>query len=41
MARALREAAGWVGCDRIELERVEPAESAARLRQLSPTELTN
>ena len=37
MARALREAAEWVGCDRIELERVEPAESAARLRQLCPT----
>ena len=34
MARALREAAEWVGCDRIELERVAPAESAARLRQL-------
>ena len=34
MARALREAATWVGCDRIELERVRPAASEARLREL-------
>ena len=32
MARALREAAEWVGCNRIELERVEPAASEIRLR---------
>ena len=40
MARALREAAEWVGCDRIELERVEPAASETHLRELCPTELT-
>jgi uncharacterized protein len=31
MARALREAARWVGCDDVRLERVEPAEHARRL----------
>jgi hypothetical protein len=34
MARALREAATWVGCDRVELGQVEPAQSAQRLRAL-------
>ena len=34
MARALREAAAWVGCDNIELGQVEPASSAPRLRAL-------
>jgi uncharacterized protein len=31
MARALREAARWVGCDDVRLDRVEPAEHARRL----------
>ncbi len=31
MAQALREAATWVGCDNIRLERVEPARWASRL----------
>jgi uncharacterized protein len=31
MAQALRETAGWVGCDDVRLERVEPAEHAGRL----------
>jgi uncharacterized protein len=31
MARALREAATWVGCDDVRLERVEPAQHASRL----------
>lgn len=31
MARALREAAGWVGCDSVRLELVEPAQSRAPL----------
>jgi uncharacterized protein len=31
MARALREAASWVGCDDVRLERIEPAEHARRL----------
>jgi hypothetical protein len=31
MARALREAASWVGCDDVRLERIEPAEHALRL----------
>jgi uncharacterized protein YcaQ len=31
MAKALREAASWVGCDDVRLERVEPAEYAPRL----------
>ncbi len=31
MARALREAASWVGCDDVRLERVEPAAWAPRL----------
>jgi hypothetical protein len=31
MAQALRDAASWVGCDDVRLERVEPAEDAARL----------
>ena len=34
MARALREAAEWVGCDQVELGQVEPAASATRLRAL-------
>jgi uncharacterized protein YcaQ len=32
MASALREAAGWVGCDDVVLERVEPASAARPLR---------
>jgi uncharacterized protein len=32
MARALVEAASWVGCDRVKLERVEPARLEPRLR---------
>lgn len=32
MARALREAAAWVGCDNVELGRVVPERHAARLR---------
>lgn len=32
MARALREAAAWVGCGDVRLERVEPPELGARLR---------
>jgi uncharacterized protein len=31
MARALREAARWVGCDDVRLEQVEPAQYAPRL----------
>ena len=31
MAHALREAASWVGCDKVRLERVEPAPWAPRL----------
>ena len=31
MAQALREAASWVGCDDVRLERIEPAEHASRL----------
>jgi uncharacterized protein YcaQ len=31
MARALREAASWVGCDDVRLNQVEPAEHAPRL----------
>jgi uncharacterized protein YcaQ len=31
MARALREAASWVGCDDVRVERVEPAQWAPRL----------
>jgi uncharacterized protein len=31
MAQALREAAAWVGCDHVRLERVEPAQWAPRL----------
>jgi uncharacterized protein YcaQ len=31
MAQALREAASWVGCDDVRLERVEPAQWAPRL----------
>jgi uncharacterized protein len=31
MARALREAARWVGCDDVRLEQVEPAQHAPRL----------
>jgi uncharacterized protein YcaQ len=31
MARALREAAAWVGCDDVRLEQVEPAQHTARL----------
>ena len=31
MAQALREAATWVGCDNVRLERVEPAQWAPRL----------
>jgi uncharacterized protein len=33
MARALAEAAAWVGCDNIELGRVEPARLEPRLRK--------
>jgi uncharacterized protein len=31
MARALREAARWVGCDDVRLDRVEPTQYAPRL----------
>jgi len=31
MAQALREAASWVGCDDVRVERVEPPQHAARL----------
>jgi uncharacterized protein len=34
MARALREAAIWVGCDQVKLGQVEPAASAPRLQAL-------
>jgi hypothetical protein len=34
MARALREAATWVGCDQVELGQVDPPDSAQRLRGL-------
>jgi len=33
MAAALREAASWVGCERVRVERVEPAELAEPLRK--------
>ncbi|HEY3843923.1 MAG TPA: crosslink repair DNA glycosylase YcaQ family protein [Acidimicrobiales bacterium] len=33
VAGALREAASWVGCDTIAVERVEPAESRAEIEQ--------
>jgi hypothetical protein len=32
MARALREAAKWVGCDAVALQAVDPPELAAPLR---------
>ena len=32
MARALREAAAWVGCSAVVVERVEPPQLAQRLR---------
>jgi hypothetical protein len=32
MARALREAAAWVGCSAVVAERVEPPRLAQRLR---------
>jgi hypothetical protein len=32
MATALREAAAWVGCDAVALERVDPPELAPALR---------
>ncbi|HEY6310634.1 MAG TPA: crosslink repair DNA glycosylase YcaQ family protein [Streptosporangiaceae bacterium] len=31
MAQALREAAGWVGCDDVRIDHIEPAEQAPRL----------
>jgi uncharacterized protein len=31
MAQALREAAGWVGCDDVRIDHIEPAEHAPRL----------
>jgi hypothetical protein len=31
MARALAEAAAWVGCDSVKLDRVEPPQLAQRL----------
>ncbi|MGH3151263.1 MAG: winged helix-turn-helix domain-containing protein, partial [Streptosporangiaceae bacterium] len=31
MAQALREAASWVGCDDVRLERILPPQHAARL----------
>jgi uncharacterized protein len=34
MARALREAAAWVGCDQVVLERVTPEASTKKLRAL-------
>jgi len=34
MARALREAAEWVGCDQVVLEQVRPSGAAERLRKL-------
>jgi len=34
MARALREAAGWVGCDQVEIEQVTPEDSTKQLRAL-------
>ena len=33
MARALAEAAAWVGCDNVELGQVEPARLEPRLRK--------
>jgi uncharacterized protein len=36
MARALVEAAKWVGCDNIKLERIEPPDLAPRLRTAVP-----
>jgi hypothetical protein len=33
MARALAEAAAWVGCDNVELGQVEPASLEPRLRK--------
>jgi uncharacterized protein YcaQ len=38
-ARALQEAAGWVGCDQVGLERVEPASIVAPLRAALAEEL--
>ena len=32
MAKALTEAAGWVGCDSVRVERTEPARLEPRLR---------
>jgi len=32
MADALREAAGWVGCDAVAVEQVTPADAAGALR---------
>jgi uncharacterized protein len=34
MARALREAATWVGCDHVELGQIEPAAAGPRLKAL-------
>ena len=36
MARALADAAAWVGCDNVELGQVEPASLEPRLRKASP-----
>jgi len=33
MARALRDAAVWVGCDNVEIGQVEPASLEPRLRK--------
>jgi hypothetical protein len=33
MARALREAAQWVGCDEVRVEMVEPAHLAPALHE--------
>ncbi|PRY01522.1 hypothetical protein CLV72_101104 [Allonocardiopsis opalescens] len=35
MASALREAAGWVGCDAVRVERCDPPEAAAQLEKLA------
>jgi uncharacterized protein YcaQ len=32
MARALREAAGWVGCDHVVIEAIQPSRAEARMR---------
>jgi hypothetical protein len=32
MARALREAAAWVGCDAVRVQQVAPPEAAGPLR---------